>query len=107
MDLEALRVIGQLATAFGIGSVLWPATKHISRRLTERAQQVRDDVDKAHEQVEKARKATDREARRRRKVEEFASLLRRMLIEAPGVNTADIPPWPEYTPDTDSTPTKE
>lgn len=105
MDLEALRVIGQLATAFGVGSVIWPAAKHVYRLLTGRAQQVRSDVDKAHEQVEKARKATDREARRRRKIEEFASLLRRRLIEAPCVETADIPHWPEYSPDTDSTPT--
>ncbi|PPG29627.1 hypothetical protein [Pseudoclavibacter sp. RFBB5] len=107
MDLETLRVVGTLATAFGVGSVIWPATKHVYRRLTGRAQQIRNDVDKAHEQVEKARKATDREARRRRKVEEFASLLIRRLIAAECVDESTIPPWPEYQPDPDTTPTQK
>ena len=36
----------------------------------------------------------DREARKRRRLEEFATLLRRRLLEAPCVDDSTIPPWP-------------
>lgn len=37
----------------------------------------------------------DRQAVARRKLEEYAGLLRRMLIEQ-GVAYRDVPPWPRY-----------
>ena len=107
MDLETLRVYGALATTLGVGTILPAAARRLFQLLTGRAAKVRSEVDKAWEDVEKARRQTEKYARRTRKVEEFASLLRRRLIAADCVDESTIPPWPEYTPDTDSTPTKE
>lgn len=49
------------------------------------------------------RNAADRaratEARRRRRIEEYASLLRRRLIESCGMAPDQIPPWPDHRPD--------
>ncbi|VXB32130.1 hypothetical protein [Pseudoclavibacter sp. 8L] len=107
MDIETLRAWGTLATALGVGSVIWPATKHIFQRITGRARHVRDEVDEAYKQVNAARRAADREARLRRKLEEHAGWLTKRMIASDCFDVADIPTWPEYPPDTEPTPTKE
>lgn len=55
--------------------------------VTRREGKKRTDLDRAWS-------ARDREARKRRIVEEHAHSLRRMLIEAPCIEFSDIPPWP-------------
>lgn len=57
-------------------------------------------------ELERAWAARDREARKRRQIEEFASRLVRRLIEAPCVPADEIPEWPPYS-DTGPTKTKE
>lgn len=44
-------------------------------------------------------RALSREAGRRRRVEEYASTLRRLLIETCGMDPDQIPPWPGHRPD--------
>lgn len=48
-------------------------------------------------ELERAWDSRDAEARKRRQVEEHASLLTRMLIAAPCVDQSTIPPFPQYT----------
>lgn len=48
-----------------------------------------------------ADRARAAEASHRRRVEEYASLLRRMLIETCGISPDRLPPWPRRTPHPD------
>ncbi len=104
MDLETLRVSVTLATTLGVGTILPAAALRVFWLLTGGTAKVRSEVDKAQGYVEKTRRQTGKDARRTRKVEECASLLRRRLIAADCVDASMIPPWPNNTPDTDSTP---
>ena len=54
----------------------------------------RDAAVRERNQAERVRSA---EASRRRRVEEYASLLRRTLIETCGIEPGQLPPWPDRT----------
>lgn len=96
MSAEMLAtIIGAVLTG-GIGTKLldnlWPL-------IAGRGERRRDGL-------ERAWTARDREARKRRQIEEFASKLIRRLVEAPCVPADSIPEWPPYS-DTGPTKTKE
>lgn len=74
-------------TAGSGGVLLSQLVPWLWRTITNREKQRRSDADKAWAQ-------RDEQARRRRIMEEHAHVLRRVLIEAPCVARADIPPWP-------------
>lgn len=86
MDYAALAAI---ITAVGGGMIIPKLFTRAWDAISGRGKRRRDEVDRAWRRV-------DREAQRRRVVEEHASHLRRMLIDAPCVDVADIPPFPSY-----------
>lgn len=79
--------LAALASALGIGSLLSSGVPFLWRWITGAEKRRRTDADKAWEQ-------RDTESRRRRRIEEHAHELRRMLIEAPCIKPSDIPSWP-------------
>lgn len=91
--------IASLIAAAGGGAILLELTKRGLDKLSNRGAKRRDEVDRAWRRA-------DREAQKRRVLEEYASQLRRVLIGAPCVETADIPTWPAYS-STDTNTSKE
>jgi len=91
--------IASLIAAAGGGGILLELTKRGVGALSGAGRKRRDEVDRAW-------KRTDKEAQRRRLIEEHASHLRRILFGAPCVDAADIPPWPTYS-STDTNTLKE
>lgn len=71
----------------GGGAILLELTKRILDAASGRGRRRRDEVDRAWQRV-------DREASTRRRWQEHGSLLRRMLIAAPCVDTNTIPDPP-------------
>ncbi|WP_371031285.1 hypothetical protein [Pseudoclavibacter sp. JSM 162008] len=68
--------------------------------FTGRSRRKRDEVDEAW-------KERDKEAAKRRQIEEHASAVRRIAIEAPCIPAESIPPWPAYRGDTGQIPTQK
>ncbi|GGD32977.1 hypothetical protein GCM10010915_11700 [Microbacterium faecale] len=91
MDAAA---IASLIGAAGGGAILLELTKRGLDKISNRGAKRRDEVDRAWRRV-------DREASKRRRMEEHASHLTRLLFAAPCVEPADIPSFPAYT-DSDS-----
>ena len=91
--------IAALIGAAGGGAILLELVKRLLDATTGRGRKRRDEVDRAWRRA-------DREASRRRVVEEHASHLRRLLLAADCVDTTSIPPFPAYTETTTSN-TKE
>ncbi|WP_119697054.1 hypothetical protein [Microbacterium halotolerans] len=99
--MELAAIISSLLGAGGIGAILIKLVERGLDKMSNRGNKRRDEVDRAWRRV-------DREASRRRKVEEHASHLTRLLIAAPCVDPTTIPKFPPYTStDTRSTDTKE
>lgn len=95
MDAATVALV---LTALGAGGILLELTKRIGGAVTGRGRRRRDEVDRAWRRA-------DREASRRRRMEEYASRLVRVLTAAPCVDLEQIPPWPAYDsadPDTDT-----
>lgn len=63
--------------------------------LTGRAGRRRDEVDRAWARATRAWARADRESRYRRRMEEYAHGLRRLLIDAYAADPGQIPPWPD------------
>lgn len=91
MDAQTVALV---LGALGAGGILLELTKRGLDAWHNRGAKRRDEVDRAWRRV-------DREATRRRRIEEYASQLRRVLHGAPCVDASEIPPWPTYT-DTDT-----
>lgn len=87
-----------LAAGGGIG--LEKLASFLLGLITGRNGRRRDEVARAWMQADQERMRASRADVRRRKAEEHASLVRRMLIEAPCVPTDSIPPWPAPEPAT-------
>jgi len=88
--MDIARDLALLLTAIG-GTVLVPKiAAALWGALTGRAGRQRREIDRVRLQA-------DDEAHRRRMAQEHASACRRLLLEAPCVDPADIPPWPTYT----------
>ena len=87
-----------------LGAGGFPALLAFGKQLvgifTGRSRRKRDEVDEAYRE-------RDREASKRRVIEEHASAVRRIAIEAPCVPTESIPPWPAYRGDTGQIPTQK
>lgn len=89
-DIATLvAAFGGLRGAEAIIRALWTG-------LSEKGQRRRSETDRAWRQA-------DKEARKRRIAERHAGLMERMLIAAPCIDTATIPPWPSYGTDTGET----
>lgn len=85
-----------LLAAAGGGAILPEITKRALDAISGKGKKRRNEVDKAW-------RARDREATTRRRLEEYASLLIRLLTAATCVDPKDIPKWPAYsTTDTDA-----
>ena len=91
--------IASLIAAAGGGAILLELTKRGLDKLSNRGAKRRDEVDRAWRRA-------DREAHKRRMLEEYASHLRRILISAACIEAADIPNWPAYS-STDTNTSKE
>lgn len=91
--VAAILGAGGSAALFGFG-------KQLLHLFTGRARRKRDEVDEAY-------RDRDREAAKRRQIEEHASAVRRLAIEASCIRTEDIPPWPAYRGDTGQIPTQK
>lgn len=76
-----------IGSKLGIGALLAQFLPWLWRFVTNREGKRRSDADKAWAD-------RDDQARRRRVIEEHAHELRRILIDAPCVERADIPSWP-------------
>lgn len=76
-----------LLLSAGGGAILLELTKRALDALSGRGRKRRDEVDRAWQRA-------DREASRRRRLEEHASLLRRHLLAAPCVDSDTIPAYP-------------
>lgn len=107
--MEAPEIANAVAIVLsaGGGMIVLKLIEHATAVFTGRAKSKRDEVDRAWakaEQAEEARahseRARDQERRDRRIAQEHTSELRRMLIEASCVDTADIPPYPSSGPET-------
>lgn len=79
-----------LITGLGGGPLILAVVRAVWRATTGREGRRRSEVDRAWQE-------RDREATKRRRLEEFASLLRRRLLEAPCVDDSTVPTWPEST----------
>ncbi|WP_067198954.1 hypothetical protein [Microbacterium sp. XT11] len=77
----------------GGGAILLELTKRVLDAASGRGRKRRDEVDRAWQRA-------DREAAKRRRIEEHASLLRRLLIAAPCVDSSEIPEYPTYDKET-------
>lgn len=92
LDLSSVAVlIGTIGSTLGLNAVI----PKLWRKM--RGQERRDDLKKAWEE-------RDTQARRRRRIEEHAHELRRMLIEAPCIKPSEIPSWPSRGTNNKETP---
>jgi len=78
-----------LLLSAGGGAIILELAKRALDALSGRGRRRRDEVDRAWQRA-------DREASKRRRIEEHASLLRRQLIAAPCVDSATIPEYPTF-----------
>lgn len=85
--------------AIGGGAFIREAVSAVWRAATGREGRRRADSDAGW-------RARDREATKRRKLQEYATHLRMELVAA-GVPMHELPPWPRSAPDTGPTNTKE
>lgn len=93
--MELARDIALVLTSVG-GTVLIPKMAGaLWRVLTGRAQRQRREIDRTRTASAAADRRADDEAHDRRLAQEHASHLRRLLFEAPCVDTSTIPPWPQ------------
>lgn len=93
MDAQTLAtLVGALLT----GGVATKLLEHLWPFLAGRGERRRSELDRAWA-------SRDREAAKRRQLEEFASRCVRRLIEAPCVPDDTIPEWPASTPSTGPT----
>lgn len=76
-----------LLLSAGGGAILLELTKRALDALSGQGRKRRDEVDRAWQRA-------DREASKRRRVEEHASLLRRLLLAAPCVDSDTLPAYP-------------
>lgn len=114
MDTEVIKAIVAGIFAFLASQTGLAFGRRIWGRFTGKDAALRNEIDRAYAQVKDAEAkvtvaeagrdhsehARDQERRDRRIAQEHASQLRRMLIEAPGVDIADIPPYPTSAPHT-------
>lgn len=84
-----------LLMSAGGGAIILELVKRGLDRISGRGRKRRDEVDRAWQRA-------DREASKRRRIEEHASLLRRRLIAAPCVDEATIPDFPTDPKEKDS-----
>ncbi len=90
--------ITALAVALlGSGGLVTIAVQKLTTRWATAGTRRRDDLDRAYERLQQARARADEADKRRRRAQEHASQLRRMLLEAPCIDPADIPTWPGDT----------
>lgn len=78
-----------LLLSAGGGAILLELTKRTLDAMSGRGRKRRDEVDRAWQRA-------DREASKRRRLEEHSSLLRRLLIAAPCVDSSEIPEYPTF-----------
>ena len=97
MDSPAAWVTAILG-AGGLTAIL-TFGKHLVALVTGRARRKRDEVDEAYAE-------RDKEAAKRRIIEEHASAVRVVAIRE-GVDPALIPAWPTYRSDTGQIPTQK
>lgn len=97
-------IVIALTTALGVGTIVPKMFDKLMSSITERGHAKRADAERLAQLVDEAKQERDRafshfdvEAARRRRMEEHASQLRRMLTEAPCVDYNEIPPWPNGT----------
>lgn len=83
---EAERTIN--ADALAQRDSAWSHALEVERRCEVREVE-------AWARVERAEAAADREAASRRRLQEYASLLRSTMVECCGVRAADLPSWPD------------
>ena len=81
----SLPAIATILSTLGAGAILLKLVEAILQRLMGRQKREQD-----------AWVQRDREARARRMLEEYSSILRRRLLDA-GVAYADLPVWPDYS----------
>lgn len=79
-----------LITGLGGGPIIVSAIRALWVHVTGRQRRARDEATQVWMKL-------DREAARRRRLQEYSSVLRRELIEAPCVDNGSIPPWPGDT----------
>ncbi|MFJ6532494.1 hypothetical protein [Microbacterium sp. NPDC091662] len=98
-----IRDVALLLTAVGATAIVPKMTSALWRAITGRATRQRREIDRVRAEAAAAdKRATAAEARadeqayQRRITQEHASWLRRLLLEAPCVDPATIPPHPNY-----------
>lgn len=98
-----IRDLALLLTAVGATAIVPKMTAALWRAVTGRATRQRREIDRVRAEAAAALKRAaaaeeraDDEAYRRRVAQEHASHCRRLLLEAPCVDPASIPPFPLY-----------
>lgn len=96
--------IVSLVTALGIGTIVPKILDKMLAGFTERGKRRQADAEKLAQLVDEAKQERDDaiahrdvEASRRRRIEEHASRLRRIIAEAPCIDFDIVPPWPDGT----------
>lgn len=93
MDTQQLVAIAVAA----IGSpLLLEVTKRLISWAKGRERAKRAEIDRAHDLIDRERSGHDRTRRKLRIMEQYASRLLRRLTEAPCIDDATIPTWPDY-----------
>lgn len=83
--------IAALLGALGVGGIITKLAERAIEKFTGRGPRRRDEVHRAYAYG-------DREAWRARRAEEYSGRLKRMLIDAPCVDTSTIPEEPPSPP---------
>lgn len=91
-----IRDVALLLTAVGATAIVPKMLSALWRALTGRATRQRREIDRVRADAAAAYERADEEAYQRRITQEHASLIRRLLLEAPCVDPATIPPYPYY-----------
>ncbi len=88
-----METVVAIITALGLREVIPRLVEGAVRHWTGRATRERSRVDELVQERDRAEDERDRQARWRRKLQEYASQIRSLLIER-GVRPEEIPPWP-------------
>lgn len=95
MTPEQITALG--VALLGSGGLVTIAVQKLTTRWASSGTRRRDDLDRAYERLQQARARADEADKRRRRAQEHASQLRRLLYEAQCVDPSQIPPWPGDT----------
>lgn len=98
-----LTAVGATAIVPKMAAALWKAATGRASRQRREIDRVRRLVEVANARAAAAEVRADDEAYKRRISQEHASLIRRLLLEAPCVDPTSIPPHPTYTRRKDET----